>query len=579
MKSWGGQKIRPFKEGSLKEQGTEFHSPCLTDTFSFRYNCLFVSQHIERNTIRAAGREPLLLALLLLGIAFLCFWHLGSLPLIDVDEPVYGQVGREMASAGWAGWLTPHYGGLPWFDKPPLFYWLTALSMRGFGVSEWSARLPSALLGMGLVAATYALARQTYPQLLRAGLWAGFALATCIQFFLLARAAVTDMTLALTLTLALLGLYAWAQTGRGRCMALAGAMTGLAALTKGPVALVLIGIQAIGYLLLTRQPKRLLSPALWVGFVVCLVVALPWYLAMVHLHGQLFIRGFLEANNVTRYLQAEHQTTSSPLFFIPVLLALFFPWSLALPGAFFSAWRQVRGNFRERTADNPALFLGLWVALVFLFFSASQSKLVTYIFPLYPAAAILVGRWIAEKRETLAYLVPLWIYVGLSLILGVALFIAGRKLGVTADTRWLWLSALTAAAALTIVYRRQVWVWIVPGSATALVLLLAWCSPMWKIRETDISERKLAAVANAVTQPGQTIYSLGLKHPSLRFYATRPVVFTDDHAAAAENLKQRPGVVYAMRPEALTDLRNHYGVSKYVVVTRYTRTALIRATR
>lgn len=513
-----------------------------------------------------------MLALLLLGTAFLCFWQLGNLPLIDVDEPVYGQVGREMAPAGWAGWLTPHYGGLPWFDKPPLFYWLTALSMRFFGVSELAARLPSALLGVGLVAATYALARRAYPQTPRTGLWAGFALATCPQFFLLARAAVTDMTLALTLTMALLGLYAWAQTGRGRWMALAGAMTGLAALTKGPVALVLVGVQAIAYLLLTRQAKRLLSPVLWAGFALCLVIALPWYGAMVHLHGQLFIQGFLEANNVTRYLQAEHQTTSNPIFFLEVFPALFFPWTLLLPSLIITAVRHKR-------LSSSTLFFLFWSALVFGFFSASQTKLVTYIFPMYPTAAILVGRCLAEKRETSAHFAPLYVYAGLSLIVGIALFIIGRKLGVTADTRGLWLGVPAIAAVLSVVCRRQVWGWHIPGVAMALVLLLTWCSPTWKTRETDVSERRLALAADAVTLPGQTIYSLGLKHPSMRFYATRPVVFTDDEPEAAANIKQHPGGVYAMRPEVLDDLRDKYGVSNYEIVTKYARTVLIRATK
>ena len=132
-----------------------------------------------------------------------------------------------MAHAGLSGWLTPHYGGQFWFDKPPLFYWLTALSMRGFGVSEFTARLPSALLSVALVAVTYALARRAYPQTPRAGLWSGFALATCIQFFLLARAAVTDMTLAVTLTAALLTLVpVWTQTDQGRWIALAGGADG-----------------------------------------------------------------------------------------------------------------------------------------------------------------------------------------------------------------------------------------------------------------------------------------------------------------------------------------------------------------
>lgn len=533
------------------------------------------------------NRERLWLALLLLGTALLSFWSLGSLPLVDVDEPVYGQVGKEMASAGLVGWLTPHYGGLPWFDKPPLFYWLTALSMRLFGVSEFAARFPSALLAVALVAVTYALARRAYPQTPRAALWAGFALATSVQFFLLARAAVTDMTLALTLTSALPALYAWTLTGRGRWIALAGVMTGLAALTKGPVALVLIGVQTIAYLCLTRQTKRLLSPALWGGFALCLVVALPWFLAMIHLHGKLFIAGFLEANNVTRYLQAEHKETSPVWFFLPVLLGGFFPWSLALPGALILAWRQGREAWRARLADNPALFLGVWVALVFVFFSASQSKLITYIFPLYPAAAVLVGDWLANytgkyeaktgtRRETLSLFVPLWVYAALLFVLDGLLQVAGHKYQIARSTLNLWNAVTIPSVAFCVLGGARAW--RITGLTTTTILLIAWCSPTWKTREADVSERKMAMFAALTTPPDGVIHALGFKHPSLRYYSNRPVVYTDDHAAAAQDMKQHPGVVYAMRTSDEDELRGQYGVANLEELWRYGRTVLIRAT-
>jgi len=523
------------------------------------------------------SRERLWLVLLLLGTALLSFWSLGGLPLVDVDEPVYGQVGKEMARSGVSGWLTPHYGGLPWFDKPPLFYWLTALSMRSFGVSEFAARFPSALLAVALVAVTYALARRAYPQAPRAALWAGFVLATNVQFFLLARATVTDMTLALTLTSALFALYAWTQTNRGRWIVLAGVMTGLAALTKGPVALVLIGVQAIAFLCLTRQAKRLLSPALWGGFALCLVVGLPWFLAMIHLHGKLFIDGFLEANNVTRYLQAEHKETSPVWFFLPVLLGGFFPWSLALPGAFILAWRRGQEAWQARLVDNPALFLGLWVVLVFVFFSASQSKLITYIFPLYPAAAVLVGSWLAKRPETLARFDPLWLYAALAVVLAVALNIVGKKFGVTTGMLSSWDFTLSGSAVATVALRKRYGVWLVPGTAIALFLLIAWCSPTWKTREADVSERKMAVFAALTTPPDGVIHALGFKHPSLRYYSDRPVVYTDDHAAAALDMKQHAGVVYAMRTSDEDDLRDKYGVSKLEELWRYGRTVLVRA--
>lgn len=505
------------------------------------------------------------------------FWSLGSLPLIDVDEPVYGQVGKEMAHAGLPHWLSPRFGGQLWFDKPPLFYWLTALSMHFLGVSEFAARLPSALLSVALVAFTYALTRRAYPDLPAAGLWAGFVLATCLQFFLLARAAVTDMTLAVALTGALYGLAAWAQTNQARWIALAGLMTGLGMLTKGPVALVLIGVQTLVYLLLTRQAGRLLSPGLWFGFALCLLIGLPWFLWMIHLHGRLFISGFLEANNVTRYLQAEHQETSPVWFFLPVLLGGFFPWSLALPGALISAGRQGKGDWRERT-DNPALFFGLWLALVFVFFSASQSKLVTYIFPLYPAAAVLVGAWLAKRPETSARFASLWGYAALNIVFGIALWKFGPKYEAAPVTLRLWLVVLAVSGVLTAVYRHRHWVWLVPGTATALFLLIAWCSPTWRTRETDISERQIAVLASLTTPPDGIVHALGLKHTSLRYYCTWPVSYTDDHPGAARAVQSHPGLVYALRPKVLKELQSRYGLTHFETLGQTRQTVLIRAT-
>jgi len=515
--------------------------------------------------------------LLLLGTALCSLWALGALPLIDVDEPVYGQVGREMAHASWQDWLTPRLGRQPWFDKPPLFYWLTALSMRLFGVSEFAARLPSALEAVGLVAVTYALARRAFPETPRAGLWAGFVLATCVQLLILARAAVTDMTLVLTLIAALWALYVWTKTGQGRWIALCGVMTGLGCLAKGPVALVLIGVQAVGYLLLTRQAKRLLSPALWGGFALCLVIGLPWFLLMVHKHGQLFVNGFLEANNVTRYLKAEHTETSPFWFFLPVLLAGFLPWTLALPGTLVWLWQQGRSEWETRAADGPVLFLALWVVLVFGFFSASQSKLVTYIFPLYPALAVLVGLWLAKPSETFALVWPLIVYVGLNFVLASALVPVGHKFGIAGPTLALWVVTLAGAIPF-VVYGETRRVWLVPGVATALCVLILWCSPTWNVREADVSERKMARVANTLTPPDGVVHALGFKHPSLRFYSVRPVVYTDDHAAAAADMKAHPGVVYALRTSDLDEMRDKYGVTNVQEVYRYGKTALVRAT-
>ena len=504
--------------------------------------------------------------LLLLGTAFLSLWQLGRLPLLDVDEPVYGEVGRLMAaSGGFSHWLTPHYNGALWFDKPPLFYWLTAISMFMLGAGEAAARLPSALCAIGLTAATFALARRAYPQTPQAGVWAGFVLATGVQFFLLARAAVTDMTLALALTLALLGLYAWLETNRARWIILTGICTGLACLTKGPVALVLIGGQLIAYLALTRRWERLLSVSLWCAFALCLAVALPWFLVMIHLHGSLFVQGFLEANNVTRYLQAEHKETNNLFWYIPIFVAFFLPWTLAVPGAWQSAIARNRAERLLPGSPRPTLFMSLWCMIVFVFFSLSQTKLPTYIFLLFPAMAALVGVWVTER---IAQPAPssrsiMTAFAVFLLLMAILLTLEGMHYHAAPVTIIIWLVVLLAATGICALGRSAPLRWAAPGVAVACVLLAAWTSPTWNARAFELSETTPARFAAAAALPGAPLYALGLKHPSLVYYSRRHVVFTDDRVSALQDMAAHPDHIYLLRPVVLDELRTKYHLRQY----------------
>lgn len=506
------------------------------------------------------------LASLLLGTALLTLWQLGRLPLLDVDEPVYGEVGRLMASShSLSRWLTPHYNGAMWFDKPPLFYWLTGLSMRALGASELAARLPSALCAVGLVAAAYALARRAYPQKPSAGLWAGFVLATGVQFFLLARAAVTDMALALALTLALLGLQAWLDSGRARSIALCGLGTGLACLVKGPVALVLIGGQLVLYVLLTRRWTLAAKPALWGGLALCLLVALPWYIAMTAWHGQAFVQGFLEANNVTRFLKPEHHETNAVWWYVPIFIAFFLPWTLSVPGALVAARRRNQAERAAPSSPRPTLFLMLWCGLVFAFFSLSQTKLVTYIFPLFPIMAVLVGAWIAEGIGGVARNTRRLeqVSAGLLAVLAVALTIVGRQYHAAPITLVGWLVVLLGAALGCVLSADARVRRLAPGLGVALTLLLAWVSPTWNTRAGELSERVPAHVAALHASPGDPLYAMALKHPSLVYYSGRRVALIDDRRAAIDDIAAHPAHVYVMKVRDFNDMRARYHWSAY----------------
>jgi 4-amino-4-deoxy-L-arabinose transferase-like glycosyltransferase len=474
-----------------------------------------------------------LLALVLIAAYFLYFFRAGDYPLLDPDEPVYGQVAREMASGG--DWLTPHYQGQPWFDKPPLFYWLSAASTELLGPTELAARLPSAVLAVVLVGLVFLLAAREYGA--RTGALAAAVLATCLQQIILARAAVTDITFVVCLTASLYFYLRWVTAeGRGRWAAaiLCGVMAGLGALAKGPVAPLLLAGTFFLHLAFTRRLGWLLRPEVAAAVLAALAVGLPWFLLMYRLHGDLFVQGFLVANNIQRFLQPEHAEVTGAWYSyflnVPTLLVMFFPWSVFVPQAVTRAWRE---------GETARLCL-VWAAVVFVFFSLSKTQLVTYIFPVYPAAAVLVALlWrTAAQGEARAQRGLRRALVGAALF-GVLLVILGpsqvvRKMpelqgAVMVLAGWLALGPLVAwglarrraprlaAAAVAVV--------------VSMVLFTGWLlSVIMPVASLWYSTKPMAEAAAAY--PGARQVSFHYHRPSLIYYFDDRLAHTDDPAVA-----------------------------------------------
>ena len=215
---------------------------------------------------------------------------------------------------------------------------------------------------------------------------------------------------------------------------------GIGTLVKGPVAIVLVGGQILLYLLITRQWRLLGSAQIWAALALALLIAAPWYAGMVHLHGGFFIESFLEAQNVTRYVKAEHAATSGLFLFVPILLVAFLPWTLAFFPALVTACRRAKAQLAELRgvdaeqaaaigADSPDTFAVLWAALVFVFFSASQTKLVTYIYPLYPLVACFTGYWVSEivRRKACEQIAAAMLVIVAAGYAGAAVFLKDRS--------------------------------------------------------------------------------------------------------------------------------------------------------
>ena len=330
------------------------------------------------------------LALLLLLSLIIIMPGISSLPLFDPDEPVYALTPQEMIVSG--DWLSPQIYGQYWYDKPPLFYWLVAACFKIFGHNEFAARFPSALLGILTIFMLYYFVSEKINR--RTGLLSAVVLLTSMEFFYLCKAAVIDITLLFCMTGALLcywaGRYFWLYV-----------FAGLAVVAKGPIGFLLPGAIIFLDILLNNRWRELLKMRLISGLIAFLVVSLPWYMAMWQVHGQAFIDGFLGANNYERFLSSEHPGGEKLWWFIPVLLIGMFPWTGVMLQAVYGTAKEALTKWHNKKPNNYVLFLHLWAWTIFAFFSISQTKLVTYILPMFPAIAIIIAVFLDKNLESL----------------------------------------------------------------------------------------------------------------------------------------------------------------------------------
>lgn len=320
---------------------------------------------------------PFLLGLALMG-AVLFFYHLGVPGLMDPDEGRYAEIAREFFISH--DWLIPHLNLFPYLEKPPLVYWLTALSFGGLGYTEFAARLPSALSALAGMFLAYGLGRAFWgpaPAFLGATV-----LATCAGYVTLARLLTLDMALAFFLNLGVgLGYLALSRE-RPRLWLWAYGALALAVLIKGPVALVLAGLIWLGGVALARRSWReLVQPR---GWLLLAVIVLPWFAAVQWRYPE-FFRFFVLEQHLGRFLTpAIHPEPF--YYYVPVIFGLALPWSWLLP------WALVSGP-TPRDADRT--FLLLWAAVVLVFFSLSRGKLAPYILPALLPLALVLGRGLA----------------------------------------------------------------------------------------------------------------------------------------------------------------------------------------
>ncbi len=339
----------------------------------------------------------LLLALLALS-GLLFFLGLGDMGLTDRDEGRNAEAGREMFDSG--DRLTPTFNGELRVAKPVFLYWLMDQSYRLFGVNEFAARFPSALFGVGLILMHYLFLLHQRDRTV--ALFGSLMLLLNLEILGLGRMALTDSVLIFFTTASLYGFWLGLHGSGGvrRLIWVFYIGMALATLTKGPVGFAVPLIAAALYLSWTRRWREYWERGVpLTGMLLFILLAAPWYAAMFLVHGDAYATG-AKAHTIGRFLSPMEGHHGTIFFYLPVLLLGFFPWSALLPVPLYRTlkdWYLVR---RARTQPDPNpgpfeldLFAALWVVGVFVFFTASSTRLPHYIGPLFPAAALLTASY------------------------------------------------------------------------------------------------------------------------------------------------------------------------------------------
>lgn len=548
------------------------------------------------------------LLVLIAGVIF--FFNLGGTLLWDDDEPKNASCGREMLERG--DWTVPTYNAQLRPHKPILLYWAMIASYKTVGVSEFGARLPSALAGLGTVLCCYYLGCLLYDR--KVGFGAGVLLASGLMFAVLSRAATPDAILVCCTTAAFLcfvhgmaklrgGQFSSAVTARNEMsldvaqLPLKSALgmyvaIGLAVLTKGPIG-VLLPMTVIGlysllaskridseqldgagrgrtlwlHLWATFSPRQLWNVArglrVFQGAAIVALVALPWYVAVtIATEGQ-WLTGFLGTHNVHRFLHPMEGHSGSVLYYVIAIMAGFFPSSCFLP---ISLVRAVQEGRRRDPAVHAHTFLLIWIACYFAFFSLAATKLPNYIVPCYPALALLTGYWLVSAIRK-AEVPRFWLRMGTGscAVVGLCLIIGT---GVASALHMDYDLILPAAGLIPLIGGIVCLIYLAKQQDSRAMISFAATCALFTIFALGISAPRvspyqtspriaqhLAEIETSTSgEPAQFAYYRYTK-PNVVFYLGKPVTGYTEESDAVAFLQEQPNSFLVLPQQVFEDLR------------------------
>lgn len=481
---------------------------------------------------------------LLVAFAIAWFSTLEYRKLIKPDEGRYAEIAREMAVSG--DFVTPRLNGLKYFEKPPLQYWVTAAAFKVFGEEQWTARIWPGVTGFLSVLFAFLTARRLFGE--RAALFTALTLGSGLFTYLIGHINTLDMGFSFFLQLALSAMLIanHAETRdsarRGWMLLVWAALAG-AMLSKGLVTLVLCGATLTCYSLLARDFSPWKRLELARGIPLFLLLAAPWFI-LVSLANPEFFHFFFIHEHFERFLTKDHGRYQPPWYFFAILIVGTLPWTLIMLQGWLTAWTRERsGQFQ------PQRLLFVWATVVLLFFSASSSKLASYILPMAPALAMLTGVFLARaQRQTLL------VHFGLMLPAAALAFYYAPGIANFADAETplemmrsyaLW-STVSAGIWLLGTLLGFALVWQRRQNAGLIVLAISGFLALTGVIQghenlgRSSSSYYIAAEIKPLLTPGVPFYSVAMYEQTLPFYLQRTVTLVQYRDELGFGLDQEP---------------------------------------
>ncbi len=483
--------------------------------------------------------------LMLLAVAVIWFGNLEYRKLVKPDEGRYAEIPREMVVSG--DWTTPRLNELKYFEKPPLQYWATAVAYKVFGEHQWTSRLWAALTGfLGVLLAWFAGTRLFGRQ---AGIYAALLLGSSMLYSMMAHINTLDMGVTFFITLGIFSLLIAQKevqlAQRRNWMWLAWAALALAVLSKGLMGLILPGAALFLYSVLNRDIMVWKRMHWFSGLLVFLLIAAPWFVLVIKANPEFFDRFFIY-EHYTRFTTKVHGRYQPWYYFVPVLVLGMLPWVFLMFDSLLRTWKNTAQQVRE---FSPERFLLVWAVFIYLFFSVSGSKLPSYLLPMFPALALLMGKQIAEMRAQRLF----WLILPVLFIVGIMLALAPFTAR-TADTPLQ--VELYGAYAVWLTVAAAVWfagvgagLWLLRREAKlAAVIVLAFSSLIaaqigTSGHNTAARDRSAYHVAEAImpyVKPDIPFYSILYYEQTLPFYIKRTFTLVQYQDEMDFGIQQEP---------------------------------------